>query len=278
MNQSISDKTDAVLWYDVGEFGELGYGYPNPSNDLATLNPVIANIVRVIGLNLFAIMHHEDTMTSTPPSINTITRINQLYVRLAQILQARSLAPNEARLESSHVRPAPQVFIIHPCPYHEVRSPFLHRFASLTMVAMSEAMQHTENSNSMVISETFAKDIGKFFRQIYYEIATELFGKTKQEAQADGFILTPADLQSYNPPAWFTETEMVDTVPSFKRVLTEDRLRELRAGIPANALPEFKTWPVDVPSLYNDYTNRSGTSDNSSAAGSSAPADVSMPG
>ena len=33
--------TDAVLWYNVGEFGKAGYAVPNWSNDVGSLNPQI---------------------------------------------------------------------------------------------------------------------------------------------------------------------------------------------------------------------------------------------
>ena len=63
--------TDAVLWYNVGLFGEFGYGVPNPSDDVGSLNPNIIDCVNLIGRNLFNIMHHEDVDMRTPPSINT---------------------------------------------------------------------------------------------------------------------------------------------------------------------------------------------------------------
>ena len=55
-------------------------------------------------------------------------------------------------------------------------------------------------------------------------MAIELFGKTRDEATADGFALTDADFAAYNPGDFFTQTEMVDTVPRLDRVFTEDRL------------------------------------------------------
>ncbi len=78
--------TDAVLWYNVGQFGQLGYGVPNPSDDPGSLNPAIMDFVNLAGRNLFHVMHHEDADLRTPPSINTIRRIHKLYVRLGQIL------------------------------------------------------------------------------------------------------------------------------------------------------------------------------------------------
>ena len=66
--------TDAVLWYNVGVFGEAGYAVPNWSNDVGSLNPQILDWTHLVGRNLFHIMHHEDTDLRTQPSINTFCR------------------------------------------------------------------------------------------------------------------------------------------------------------------------------------------------------------
>ncbi len=60
--------TDAVLWYNVGEFGQLGYGVPNPSDDPGSLNPHILDLVSLTGRVLFRMMHHEDVDLRIPPA------------------------------------------------------------------------------------------------------------------------------------------------------------------------------------------------------------------
>src|SRR2546423_9454939 len=82
--------TDAVLWYNVGEFGKAGYAVPNWSDDIGSLNPQILDWVYLVGRNLFHIMHHEDADLRIPPSINTIKRIHKLYVRAGNILARRA--------------------------------------------------------------------------------------------------------------------------------------------------------------------------------------------
>ena len=77
-----------------------------------------------------------------------------------------------------------------------------------------------------------------------------MFGKTRAEATADGFALTDADFSSYNPGDFFTQTEMVDTVPRLDRVFTEDRLDVLAEGIPVTELPELHPWPTNLTNLY----------------------------
>jgi len=243
--------TDAVLWYNVGQFGQLGYGVPNPSDDPGSLNPMIVDFVNLSGRNLFHIMHHEDVDLRTPPSINTIRRVHKLYVRLAQILASRAVPPHELNIETQHVQPAGEVFRVFPVPYFKVRSPFLKRWAELIMIMMAEAMQHTENRKSMEISTNFAGQVGQYMTRVYRNMATELFGKTRDEVHVDGFILTEEELGVYNPAEYFTSTEMIDTVPHLGHVFTEDRLSVISDGIPITSLPELTPWPTNLTSYYN---------------------------
>lgn len=248
--------TDAVLWYNVGEFGDLGYAVPNPSDDVGTLNPTISDLVETVGRNLFHIMHHEDVDMRVPPSINTIRRVHRLYIRFGQILEARAVPHGKNRFEADHVQPAGDIFLLFPVPYFKVRNPFIKRWAELIMMMLSEAMQHTENRLTMEVTDTFAGQMGAFMRRVYINLATELFGITREEAEADGFILTEEQLTNYDPSQFFTYTEMVDRVPHLGHVFTEDRLGVLADGIPITSLPELKPWPTNLTSYYKIHQSR----------------------
>lgn len=257
--------SDAVLHYNVGQFGQLGYAVPNFSDDVGSLNPNILQLTNIVGQNLFAIMHHEDADLTTPPSINTVRRIHKLYVRFGQIVEARAISPGTNNLEPLHVQPAGEVFKVYPVPFFLVRNRFLKEWASLTLMMLAEAMQHQENRKPMEVSTTFAAAVGKYMKRLYFNLATELFGKKQDEATAPGFILTEEELASYDPSKFFTSTEMVDTVPHLGHVFTEDRLAVLRQGIPVTSLPELQPWPTNLTSFYN--ANRSFRDANTDASG-----------
>ena len=74
-------------------------------------------------------------------------------------------------------------------------------------------------------------------------MATELFRVPTEEAAKPDFTLTNEQLTSYNPSAWFTSTEMLDTVPSLEDWPTEDDLQILTDGIPISQLPLLGRWP-----------------------------------
>ncbi len=258
--------SDAILWYNVGIFGESGYAVPNWSNDVGSLNPTILDWVQLVGRNLFHIMHHEDVDLRIPPSRNTLERVHKLYLRAASILAGRAVPSGERNLEVQHVRPAGEVFRVYPVPFFKVRNPFMRRWAELVLISLAEAMQHTENRKEMEISTAFAGQVGQYLRRLYENMAIELFAKSRAEAMTAGFVLTEADFAAYNPQEFFTATEMVDTVPRLDRVLTEDRLELLAEGIPVTQLPaDLAPWPTN---LVNFYANtRGGSVSTSSTVG-----------
>lgn len=255
--------SDAILWYDVGVFGDAGYAVPNWSNDVGSLNPNILDWVQLVGRNLFNIMHHEDADLRIPPSINTVKRVHKLYLRAAQILAGRAIPPGTDNLEVTHARPAGEVFRVFPVPFFKVRNPFMRRWGELILISLAEAMQHTENRKEMEISTAFAGTVGQYIKRVYVNLAIELFGKTREAANADGFRLSDAELSAYNPADFFTSTELTDTVPRLDRVFTEDRLELLSEGIPVTNLPDLRPWPTNLTNLY-ETIRADGTTSNSS--------------
>ncbi len=239
-------RTDAVLWYNVGIFGDLGYAVPNPSDDIGSLNPNIVDMTNLIGRGLFNVMHHDDCDLSTPPSINTLVRVHQLYIRAGQILQGRAVPPHIPNLETDHVSPAGEVFRVYPVPYFKVRNAYMKRWAQYALICLAEMMQHTENRKTIEISTTFGAMVGKYMKRIYSNMAVELFGKQREEAEAPEFRLTEADFQSYNPALFFTSQEMIDPVPALDNVFTEDRKAKLSQGIPLTELPKLGPYPLSL--------------------------------
>lgn len=242
--------TDAVLWYDVGIFGELAYAVPNWSNDPGSLNPGILDYVDVTGRNLFNIMHHEDVDLNVPPSINTLRRIHRLYLRASQILSARAVPPGQSNMETKHVQPGGEFFRVYPIPYFRVRNNWLRRWAGLILMSLAEAMQHTENRKTIEFSTTFAGQVGQYLTRVYYQVATEMFNVPPEAAKAPGFTLTDEHLTGYNPAEYFTSTELVDTVPDLSHVFTEDSLEVLSRGIYTCDLPKLQPYPKNLTNYY----------------------------
>lgn len=235
--------TDQVQWYNNGVWGQLGFACPNFGDDPATINSSIHYLVSVIGRNLQAVMLSQDAYKTTPPVINTLTRVHKLITRARKILAGRAIPPNKMNLEPQHASPAPAIFLIYPTPYFRVRNQFLKEWGGLVLMALTEAMQHTENAQAFEISTNFAGLIGQYLHRVYRQMATELFDVPAAEAEALDFTLTAEVLASYDPGRYFSSTEMIDTVPPIQQIPTEDDLRVLTAGIPASELVGLQPYP-----------------------------------
>lgn len=235
--------TDQILWYNVGVWGQLGYGVPNFGNDPATLNAGIHYLTSVIGRNLSAVMHHADADLRVPPSINTLTRLHKLITRARTILASRDVGPADIRMEAQHSSPAQQDFLIYPVPYFMVRNPWLKEYCGLVLNALSEAFQHTENRLPFEISTAFSGLVGQYLQRVYRLMATELFGVTTIDATKPDFTLKDTDLAGYDPAKYFTSTELIDTVSPLQLVPTEDDIRILTDGIPASLLVGVQKYP-----------------------------------
>lgn len=240
MPQNMS--TDSILRYPVGKFGEMGYAVPNWGDDVKTKNYNIAELVSLVGENLFLVMHEDDIFMRTPPSINVIRMIHSLYVRVGKLLDSRSLEDGDMRFKSVHSTPALTVFKVYPVPFFSVANTWLRRWCELTLRCISEMMQHTENATTDDITIHFAKIVGAYMNRIYINMAIELFGVSKDVATAPGFVLSEEQLKAYNWSQFVTLTESVDTVSPLSWSVTEDSIRVLRAGIAVTDLPELEPY------------------------------------
>lgn len=234
---------DAFLWYSVGDWSGLGLAVPNFGNDRNTQNGTILQLTQVIGRNLQAVMFHTDARLRTPPSINTLTRVHKLCTRVRSILAGRQVPSGTLNLEPAHAIPAAEEFLVFPCPYFKVRNAWLKEYAGLALLALTEAMQHTENTKPLEISEAFSGQIGQYIQRIYRRMAVELLRVPSVDAEKPDFTISDEQLKAYNPTAWFTSTELVDTVPREEGIPTEDDLEVLTDGIPVSQLPILGRWP-----------------------------------
>lgn len=235
--------SDEILWYNVGVWGELGYACPNFGNDPATLNGSINYLVAVMGRNLSAVMHHRDADLRVPPSINTLMRVHKLCTRARSILSGRAVPENKPNFEAIHATPSKEPFLIYPVPYFRVRNMWLKEWTGLILNAISEACQHTENAKEYEISLTFAGLIGQYIQRVYVRMATELLLVPLSEAEKPDYSIPETVFQSYNPSKYFTQTELIDTVPDFEAIPTEDDLAVITDGLPASMIVGLTPWP-----------------------------------
>lgn len=270
--------TDEPLWYNNGVWGSLGYAVPNVGIDPRSLNSGIWYLVNTIGRNLFAIMHSVDCDLHSPPSINTLLTVKKLIERAATIIGSRAVPDNVRQLTGVHDDPAPKDFLIYPVPYFRVNNAWLQEWCGLCLMALTEAIQHTENRRSFDFSTGFGGLIGQYLSRIYIRLAVEFFGDTMSNVTVvdanenltlkPGYTIPQTLISAYSTAAQFTSTEMVDlSPPTYTRPSAID-LAVLAAGIPATQLVNLQKFPSGaLPTVL--------VSDNSAAtAGAANPGNI----
>lgn len=247
---------DAYLWYNVGEWADLGLAVPNWSNDTHSQNEAIRDFCQTMGRNLQSIMFHDDARQRTPPSINTLIRIHKLCVRGRELLASRSVPENKNLMESAHANPSPEVHMVYPVPYFKVRNSWMKSWCSLILCGLTDAMQHQENAMAIEISTRFGGQVGQYIQRVYQRMSVELFKVPIETAHAPDFTLTEEQIRSYAPSKWFTSTELIDTVPPVSEEPTEDNLEVLTNGIPVTQIPNLPRWPASVGSPIQGANNQ----------------------
>jgi hypothetical protein len=240
---------DSWLWYNPGNWGPFGLAVPNWGRATTSKNGAICRLVRVIGRSTQLVMFHTDAMLYRPPTLNTVQRIHQMCTRARQILAGRSVPENETLLEATHAIPATQEHILHPVPYFKVRNEWLKEYCMLSLITMTEMIQHTDNQREIDVTEAFTLKVSSYIRRIYSLVGSELFNLPKERVEALDFTLTDEDFKNYAPSKLVAESEMIDTLLPETEMLTEDMLEPLTNGIPLSLMPELGRWPTGSPSV-----------------------------
>lgn len=246
--------SDRVMLYNVEPWNRLGFGAPNFGNNIGSLSLPVANLVDEIGQVQLYVMTHVDVLRKQPPGINTVRRIARMVTRIHTVLAGRQRTDSQTRLEPGHSTPAPEIFRIHPVPYFSspiVRNPWLREYNQLCMVALCNMMQHSDNSLALTITERFAQDIWQYFREIQLLVATELLGISRTIAETPEFAFEEPMFVAYNPSAVTVNIEPADVGAPIFGLPTEDDLKPLMEGIPANMIiPNLRQYPIGpVPGL-----------------------------
>lgn len=236
--------TDRVMLYNVEPWASLGFGVPNFGENVGTLNNAIAGLVDEIGKSQLYIMLSSDAMRWKPPSPNTVQRIAKLVTRVQTVLGGRSTAYNILRTESGHATPAAEIFRIHPVPYFDsdiLRNRWLKEYNNLVMVGLANLMQHSDSNIPLTITQDLAQDVFIWFKRIRVLLATELLLIDPVVASADNFVFTQAHFDAYDPMRTIMNMEAFDTPGPIFGLPTEDDVRPLFVGIPANQIAPLLT-------------------------------------
>jgi hypothetical protein len=202
--------SDAPLFYNVGIWGERGYAIPNFGPNQATVNQTIEEMTTEGGKRLSAIMHHEDTDRSDPPSVNTIVRMVTLMNRARVLLLGRMVPENVQKFESQKVKSPRRPFKVFPCPFFKVRNRLMQKFGETVFASLAELMQSTEVAISYDITEKLATSAISYIQRFQTMLAMEYFNLPQPEAKSPTLDLM-TQLAKYTPTAYgFASADVLD--------------------------------------------------------------------
>lgn len=240
--------TDQVLLYNVQPWAGLGFGVANFGENTHTVNRHAWRLADEIGQAQLHLMTHVDAGRKDPPSRNTIERLGKLLNRIRAVLDGRASEYNELRVEPGHNQPAPKPWHIHPAPYFGspiVRNGWLMEFNELCMMALSNLYQHSGNDLALTIPQPMAADIWRYFGMMQQQLGRELLNLPAATVEAADFQFTAEHFAAYDPAPQTVRFEDMDRPVQPLHRFTEDDVRPLFDGIPANLIgPNLAVYPV----------------------------------
>lgn len=240
--------TDQVLLYNVQPWSDLGFGVANFGDNAFTQNAPLQGLADEIGVVQLYVMTHIDATRRQYPSRNTIERLGKVLNRIQSILLNRAKPANALRLEGGHGVPSAIPWQIHPVPYFPgpiLNNRWLREYNNLTMIALTNIYQHSDNNLELTITEELAGDIWAYFREMRRLVAGELLGLLPTVYDTDTFQFTVEHYNAYKPQAQIIRVESLDDPGKVRERFTEDDLAMFLRGIPANMIiPNLAKFPV----------------------------------
>lgn len=245
--------SDRPLLYNVQPWAGLGFGVPNFGNNYGTLSTPIWGLAKQVSQSQLFIMTHIDSQRTQAPSRNTVERICKLVNRVHSVLVSRMKEYSDIRLEEGHATADLKAWSIHPVPFFPgpiVRNHWLAEYNQLTMIALTNIYQHSDNNLALTVTSAFAKDVWKYFAEIKRLVGVELLQIPVADISKDDFVFTEAHHDAYDPENVMINFESLDSPGVLQSRATEDDIRPLFAGYPANQIiTNLREYPVDESEL-----------------------------
>lgn len=241
--------TDRPLLFTISPWKEMGFAVPNFGDNATTLSIPIHGLADYIGQAQLFIMTHIDAARTQAPSRNTIERLGKMLNRVQSVLSSRAKQNSDLLTEPGHASPAPNVWNIHPVPYYGsgfCRNPWLREYNELTMIALTNMYQHSDNNRAINITAKFSADIYAYFREVKNLLGVELLAQKPADVMADGFLFDTSMYEKYAPEKFVMNFEALDTPGPIEGMPTEDDLRVLFRGFPATDIaPHLAQYPAN---------------------------------
>jgi len=236
--------SDAPLFYNVGVWGERGYGVPNFGKNESgqTLNRMVERFTTEGGRRISSIMHHPDSQRVDPPSLNTVKRMISFINRARIMLVGRQVQENEMKFEGAKVHGGRIPLVVFPCPFFKVDNRLMRDFGEAGFACLAELFQSSENGVEHDITATLAEVALRYIKRFQRDMALDYFGMTREAAEAPDLNLETM-LDQYTPREYgFVSGEAYDDVDTLS-FPDEIDLGPLAKGVLVMDLPTLGPYP-----------------------------------
>jgi hypothetical protein len=136
--------------------------------------------------------------------------------------------------------------LVWPVPFFgvdRVRNPDIRYFCELSLLMLSEIMQHEDNDIVGYVTPDFAATIGNYLREILAQLGMRFFGVARAAAYDPAFAIPDASFAAYDPSKLMLSTELTDERPPQQSWPTVNDLSKISALAINDALVLAKRWP-----------------------------------
>ncbi len=242
-------RTNAPPWYSPKGtvWSDLGCAVPQVGRYLTTNNGIIYDFVNMAGSSLFEIMwKFDDRKFARYPSKGCLFEIHQMLTLGRDRLAAKTTLPNGTPLVPTRARPSPKMFLVYPVPLYGqlgCTNQYLREVCEMTMLMISEAMQHADNELAYYVTRDFFDVAYGYLQYLLVDMATKFFGEDPVAASAITYRIPDAKFQAYNPADRGTTPESTSTRPPPGYTPTDIDLEPIRAKPYEEVVAFLQPWP-----------------------------------
>lgn len=240
-------RSNAPPWYANGVWGQMGCAVSQPGRYVQTDNEVIWDFVTGAGRQLFNVFwNHTDRKYARWPSVTCLWDVYELLIFGRKWLNDNAVQPQIPPLEPTHAKPAPQMFVANPIPLYGAlgcTNLWLGRVGKLSLMMLTEAMQHTDNDLSFHVTLDFFSTIYPYVKYLLVDLAKRFFNVDPKLASADDFTISQDLWNAYAPQKNSVSTEGVTTRPPMGWDPPDLDLEAIRDLPYSEIVPFLQPWP-----------------------------------
>jgi hypothetical protein len=238
-------------WYTPPNtvWGQMGCAVPQAGVQIQTNNSVIFDLVKFVGRGLFDVAWNfsADRLSEAWPSKLALWEMHQLLVTCRTRLTSITNPPGANPLVPAKAGAAPQMFLVYPVPLYGslgAVNQFFKQFELLSLRALGDAMQHSDNAIDFYVNKTFMNAVYPYIKYLLSQMAQKFFGEDATLSQADDYVIPAAKWAAYDPATQAVSFEATGATPPLNYVgPTPIDLQKIMGLTYEQVTPFLQQWP-----------------------------------